>query len=177
MGSRSVGDRRKPRGSSRCRRRQVARALVLGGSAGRRLALPLSQAGGSIMPCGTRARLTAYVAYQNLTFTELDVLLSALTDAGYTQLERALVGTEAANAVPVRDSAGRVIAGAALVVRGADLPTGFGDLGFVLMDGAYVPLVPSDARAERCSRRAMLAPSNSSRESALDTAAARPPNS
>ena len=34
------------------------------------------------MPCGTRARLTAYVAYQNLTFAELDVLLSALTDAG-----------------------------------------------------------------------------------------------
>jgi hypothetical protein len=101
------------------------------------------------MPCGTRARLTAYVAYQNLTFAELDVLLSALTDAGYTQLERALVGTEAANSVPVRDSAGRVIAGAALVVRGGDLPTGFGDLGFVLMDGAYVPLVPSDARAEQ----------------------------
>jgi len=101
------------------------------------------------MPCGTRARLTAYVAYQNLTFAERDVLLSALTDAGYTRVELAAVGTEASNSVPVRDSAGRVVAGAALVVRDADLPTGFGDLGFVLMDGAYVPLVPSDARAEQ----------------------------
>ncbi len=101
------------------------------------------------MPCGTRARLTAYVAYQNLTFAERDVLLSALTDAGYTRVELAPVGTEASNSVPVRDSAGRVVAGAAVVVRDADLPTGFGDLGFVLMDGAYVPLVPSDARAEQ----------------------------
>jgi hypothetical protein len=64
-------------------------------------------------------------------------------------VELAPVGTEASNSVPVRDSAGRVVAGAALVVRDADLPTGFGDLGFVLMDGAYVPLVPSDARAEQ----------------------------
>ena len=41
------------------------------------------------MPCGTRARLTAYVAYQTLTFAERDVLLSALADAGYTRVELA----------------------------------------------------------------------------------------
>jgi hypothetical protein len=101
------------------------------------------------MPCGTRARLTAYVAYQTLTFSERGVLLSALADAGYTRVELAPVGTEAANSVPVCDGGGRVMARAAVVVRGADLPAGFGDLGFVLMDGAYVPLVPSDARAEQ----------------------------
>ncbi len=30
------------------------------------------------MPCGPRARLTAYVAYQSLTFAERDVLLADL---------------------------------------------------------------------------------------------------
>ena len=35
------------------------------------------------MPCGPRARLTAYVAYQNLAFAERDVLLAALADAGF----------------------------------------------------------------------------------------------
>ena len=35
------------------------------------------------MPCGPRARLTAYVAYQSLAFAEKDVLLAALADAGY----------------------------------------------------------------------------------------------
>ena len=32
------------------------------------------------MPCGSRARLTAYVAYQNLAFAEREVLLAALAD-------------------------------------------------------------------------------------------------
>ena len=33
------------------------------------------------MPCGSRALLTAYVAYQTLAFAERDVLLAALTQA------------------------------------------------------------------------------------------------
>ena len=39
------------------------------------------------MPCGPRARLTAYVAYQTLTFAERDVLLAALADAGFIRVE------------------------------------------------------------------------------------------
>ena len=40
------------------------------------------------MPCGPRARLTAYVAYQTLAFAERDVLLAALADAGYTVVSK-----------------------------------------------------------------------------------------
>jgi hypothetical protein len=49
----------------------------------------------------------------------------------------------------VLDSNRRVVFGAALVVRREHLPAGFGDLGFVLTDGAYVPLMPADARPLR----------------------------
>jgi hypothetical protein len=101
------------------------------------------------MPCGPRARLTAYVAYQTLAFAERDVLLAALADAGLGRVETAPAGTDAANPVPVLDSDRRVVGGAAMVVRREHLGMGFGDLGFVLTDGAYVPLVPSDARSQR----------------------------
>ena len=36
-----------------------------------------------------------------------------------------------------------------MVVRREHLGMGFGDLGFVLTDGAYEPLVPSDPRSQR----------------------------
>jgi hypothetical protein len=101
------------------------------------------------MPCGPRARLTAYVAYQNLAFAERDVLLATLADAGYSCVETAPAGTDAANPVPVLDSDRRVVGGAAMVVRREHVAMGFGDLGFVLTDGAYVPLVPSEARSQR----------------------------
>src|SRR5919201_724063 len=104
------------------------------------------------MPCGPRARLTAYVAYQNLAFAERDVLLAALAEAGYNRVETAPAGTDAANPVPVLDSDRRVVGGAAMVVRREHLGLGFGDIGFVLTDGAYVPLVPSDARSQRLLR-------------------------
>ena len=104
------------------------------------------------MPCGSRARVTAYVAYQSLAFAERDVLLAALADAGYSRPEAGCTGTEPANLVPVFGPDGRVLASAALVIRSEDLPAGFGDLGFVLTDAAYVPLVPADARAEQLLR-------------------------
>ena len=53
------------------------------------------------MPCGPRARLTAYVAYQTLTFAERDVLLAALADAGFIRVETAPVGTETNNPLPL----------------------------------------------------------------------------
>ncbi len=101
------------------------------------------------MPCGARARLTAYVAYQTVAFAERDLLLAALSDAGYTRVETAPVGTDAVNPVPVLDARRRVVGSAALVVRRAHLPAGFGDLGFVLRDGSYVPLVQEGARGEQ----------------------------
>jgi hypothetical protein len=101
------------------------------------------------MPCGPRARLTAYVAYQTFAFAERDVLLAALSELGYKRVDTAPVGTEASNPVPVLDANRRIVFGAALVVRREHLPAGFGDLGFVLTDGAYVPLVPADARSPR----------------------------
>src|SRR5437879_2585751 len=89
--------------------------------------------GGTIqMPCGARARLTAYVAYQTLAFAEREVLLAALGEAGYSRVEAAPAGTETANPVPVLDSDRQVVGGAALVVRREHLPAGFGDLAFVL---------------------------------------------
>jgi hypothetical protein len=101
------------------------------------------------MPCGPRARLTAYVAYQSIAFAERDVLLAALAQMGYPRVEAAPAGTESNNPVPVLDANRRVAASAALVIRREHLPAGFGDLGFVLSDGAYVPLVQADPRAER----------------------------
>jgi hypothetical protein len=38
------------------------------------------------MPCGSRARLTAYVAYQTLAFAEREVLLAALAELGYSRV-------------------------------------------------------------------------------------------
>ena len=105
------------------------------------------------MPCGSRARLTAYVAYQSLAFADRDVLLAALDQAAFAHVHTAPVDIELRNPVPVYDAGGRQVASAALVVGHQDLPTGFGDLGFVVRDGAYVPLVPSDARAERVLQR------------------------
>ena len=54
--------------------------------------------------------------------------------------------------MPVLDASRRIVGRAALVVRREHLPGRFGDLGFVLREGAYVPLVPSGARAERVLR-------------------------
>ena len=105
------------------------------------------------MPCGARARLTAYVAYQTLAFAERDVLLAALAEAGYSRVEAAPMGTETANPVPVLDSDRNVVGGAALVVRREHLPAGSGDLAFVLTDGAYVPLVPPGARSRELVQR------------------------
>ena len=105
------------------------------------------------MPCSARARLIAYVAYQTHAFAERDVLLAALAEAGYGRVEAAPTGTETANPVPVLDSDRRVIGGAALVVRREHLQAGFGDLAFVLTGGAYVPLVPSDARSRQFLQR------------------------
>jgi hypothetical protein len=93
--------------------------------------------------------VTAYVAYQTFAFAERDVLLAALAELGYARVETAPLGTEASNPVPVLDPNRRVVFGAALVVRREHLPPGFGDFGFVLTDGAYVPLVPADARLPR----------------------------
>src|ERR671933_859061 len=101
------------------------------------------------MPCGPRARLTAYVAYRTLAFAERDGLLAALAEAGYARVETAPAETETNNPVPILDASRRVVGRAALVVRREHLPAGFGDLGFVLRDGVYVPLVPSDTRAPR----------------------------
>lgn len=101
------------------------------------------------MPCGTRARLTAYVVYQSVAFAEREVLLTALAEAGFTSIEPAPDDTEATNPVPVVDANGRIVASAAIVCRGNGLPTGSGDLGFVLLDGVYVPLVPADWQADR----------------------------
>ena len=105
------------------------------------------------MPCGARARLTAYVAYQTLAFAERDVLLAALAEAGYSRVDAAPVGTETANPVPVLDFDRNIVGGAALVVRREHLPAGSGDLAFVLTDGAYVPLVPSGARSQQLLER------------------------
>jgi hypothetical protein len=104
------------------------------------------------MPCGSRARLAAYVAYQSLAFAEREVLLAALADAGYHHVETAPAGIEASNPLPVLDARRRIVGRAALVVRREHLPGRFGDLGFVLREGAYVPLVPPGARAERILR-------------------------
>jgi hypothetical protein len=100
------------------------------------------------MPCGPNARLTAYVAYQTVAFSERDVLLAALADVGFACVKPAPTGTEAANPVPVLDSSRSIVGSAAMVVRREHLPAGFGDLGFVLADGAYVPLVPSGTRSQ-----------------------------
>ena len=42
-----------------------------------------------------------------------------------------------------------MVGGAAMVVRREHVAMGFGDLGFALTDGAYVPFVPSDARSQQ----------------------------
>ena len=100
------------------------------------------------MPCGSRALLTAYVAYQTLAFAERDVLLAALTQAGY-RVETPPAGTETSNPLPVLDASRRIACKAALVVRRDQLAAGLGDLGFALRDGTYVPLLPAGARSEQ----------------------------
>src|SRR6266699_2359951 len=66
--------------------------------------------GGTIhMPCGARARLTAYVAYQTLAFAERDVLLAALADVGFARVEIAPSGTEDTNPIPVLDASRRLV--------------------------------------------------------------------
>ena len=99
------------------------------------------------MPCGSRALVTAYVVYQALAFAERDVLLAALADAGY-RVEIAPAGTEASNPLPVLDGSRRVAGKAALVVRREHLPAGAGDLGFVLRDGAYTPMLAPGRTSE-----------------------------
>jgi hypothetical protein len=99
------------------------------------------------MPCGSRALITAYVAYQSLAFAERDLLLGALK-AGY-RVEVAPQGTETSNPLPVLDASRRIVGKAALVVRRDQLAAGLGDLGFALRDGAYVPLLPVGGRAEQ----------------------------
>ena len=68
------------------------------------------------MPCGPRALITAYVAYQTVTFAERDVLIAALAQAGY-RVETAPEGTEMANPLPVLDASRRIAGKAALVIR------------------------------------------------------------
>ena len=99
------------------------------------------------MPCGSRALLTAYVVYQALAFAEREVLLAALADAGY-RVETAPAGTEASNPLPVLDASRRVVGKAALVVRRDQLPAAVGDLGFVLRDGAYAPMLATGRTSE-----------------------------
>jgi len=99
------------------------------------------------MPCGSRALLTAYVVYQALAFAEREVLLAALGDAGY-RVETAPAGTEASNPLPVLDASRRVVGKAALVVRRDQLPPAVGDLGFVLRDGAYAPMLAMGRTSE-----------------------------
>jgi hypothetical protein len=104
------------------------------------------------MPCGPRARLTAYVAYRSLAFSERDVLVAALTDL-YQHIESAPEGTETSNPVPVLDTDRRVVGRAAIVIRREHMPVGMGDLGFVWSDGAYIPLLPGDGASEQVLRQ------------------------
>jgi len=97
------------------------------------------------MPCGSGALVTAYVVYQSLSFVERVLLIEALRELGYSPTDADNV--DDVNSTPVHDDSGRVVAGAAIVIS-SGLPSGFGELGFVLLDGAYVPIVPSDARAQ-----------------------------
>jgi hypothetical protein len=97
------------------------------------------------MPCGSGALVTAYVVYQSLAFNERELLIEALRELGCSP--SVADSADDVNATPVHDDSGRVVAGAAIVIS-SGLPSGFGELGFVLLDGAYVPIVPSDVRAE-----------------------------
>ena len=97
------------------------------------------------MPCGSAALVTAYVVYQSLSFTGRTLLVEALRELGYSPT--ATDNVDQLNSTPVHDDSGRVVAGAAIVIS-SGLPQGFGELGFVLLDGAYVPIVPADVRAE-----------------------------
>jgi hypothetical protein len=97
------------------------------------------------MPCGSAALVAAYVVYQSLSFTERALLVEALRELGYGPT--CADNVDDTNSSPVDDDSGRVVAGAAIVIS-SGLPSGFGELGFVLLDGAYVPIVPTDARAE-----------------------------
>ena len=97
------------------------------------------------MPCGSGALVTAYVVYQSLAFADRDLLVEALRELGYGPT--ADDGDDDVNSIPVRDDTGRVVAGAAVVIS-SGLPAGFGELGFALLDGSYVPIVPSDVRAQ-----------------------------
>jgi hypothetical protein len=99
------------------------------------------------MPCGSRALVTAYVVYQTLAFAEREVLLAALAEAGY-RVEIAPAGTEASNPLPVLDASRSVVGKAALVVRRHQLAGAVGDLGFVLRDGAYVPMLAPGRASE-----------------------------
>ncbi len=97
------------------------------------------------MPCGSAALVTAYVVYQSLSFTERALLVEALRELGYSPT--CADSVDNVNSTPVHDDSGRVVAGAAIAIS-SGLPSGFGELGFVLLDGAYVPIVPTDVRAE-----------------------------
>ena len=97
------------------------------------------------MPCGSAALVTAYVVYQSLSFTERVLLLEALRELGYSSTVAENV--DDVNSAPVHDDSGRVVAGAAIVVS-SGLPSGFGELGFVYLDGVYTPIVPADVRAQ-----------------------------
>jgi hypothetical protein len=100
------------------------------------------------MPCGARARLTAYVSYRMVAFAEREVLLTALADLGFTQVEIASFPTETTNPIPVVDASGSVVGTGALVVRRHDLKGRLADLGFVLRNGVYEPLLPADSRSD-----------------------------
>ena len=96
------------------------------------------------MPCGSAALVTAYIVYQSLSFTERVLLLEALRELGYIPTADTV---DDVNSTPVHDDSGRVVAGAAIVVS-SGLPSGFGELGFVYLDGVYAPIVPADVRAQ-----------------------------
>ncbi len=100
------------------------------------------------MPCGPNARVTAYVTFQDVAFTERSLLLQALAALGYDDIQSSASGSGTENTVALRDAYGRrATQRAAIVVPARCLPTGTGDIGFVFRDAAYVPLVPGRGAA------------------------------
>jgi hypothetical protein len=89
------------------------------------------------MPCGPRARVTAYVTYTELTLADRSLLLEALAALGHTEVETAADSAT----LPLYDTRGQATgARVALAVRGRHLPPGTGDIGFARVDDAYVPV-------------------------------------
>ena len=98
------------------------------------------------MPCGPRARLTAYVAYQALAFAERDVLLAALADGLHAgrSCARGYRGKQSRAGARCESPRRR---GAALVIRREHLPAASA----ISVSSSATELRPArsgDARAE-----------------------------